>query len=129
MINDTFRPKNGGNAPAWYKYFSYFAFDRSSHAVYHAPKPEILLPGSTSCPDPSSQRETHHAREQLSWEREIFSGYTMHMARKKTGKPDRQLPVSLDSNQQTVELILAISRDEYGGVPSCLTELFADVAA
>lgn len=53
----------------------------------------------------------------------------MHMARKKTGKPDRQLPVSLDSNQQTVELILAISRDEYGGGPSCLTELFADVAA
>lgn len=50
------------------------------------------------------------------------------MARKKTKKPDRQLPASQAANQQTIELILAISRAEYGEVPPRLAALFADVA-
>ena len=58
----------------------------------------------------------------------FFSGYSRHMARKKTRKPDQQMPASHVANQQTVGLILAISRDEYGAVPPRLAALFADVA-
>jgi hypothetical protein len=50
------------------------------------------------------------------------------MARKKTKKPDRQIPADQAANQQTVELILAIYRDEYGKVPPSLAGLFSDVA-
>jgi len=50
------------------------------------------------------------------------------MARKKTQKPDQQLPAFHVANQQTVELILAIYRDEYGKIPPGLTGLFSDVA-
>lgn len=50
------------------------------------------------------------------------------MARKKTKKPDRQIPARQAANQQTVELILSIARDEYGEVPPHLAALFADVA-
>ena len=50
------------------------------------------------------------------------------MPRKKTRKPDQQLPASQADSQQTVELILAISRDEYGEVPPRLAALFSDVA-
>lgn len=50
------------------------------------------------------------------------------MPRKKTSKPDQQLPASQADSQQTIELILAISRDEYGEVPPRLAALFSDVA-
>ncbi|MCX5864898.1 MAG: GAF domain-containing protein [Deltaproteobacteria bacterium] len=50
------------------------------------------------------------------------------MARKKIKKPDQQLPASHAANQQTVELILAIYREEYGKVPSSLAGLFSDAA-
>jgi len=50
------------------------------------------------------------------------------MARKKTKKPDHQLPASQSANQQTVRLILAICRDEYGEIPPRLAGLFSDVA-
>ncbi|MFA7346210.1 MAG: hypothetical protein WCZ86_00485 [Desulfurivibrionaceae bacterium] len=41
----------------------------------------------------------------------------MHMARKKTKPPKHQLPAYQAGSQQTIELILAIARDEYGEVP------------
>lgn len=50
------------------------------------------------------------------------------MARKKTKKPDRQIPADQAANQQTVELILAIYRDEYGKISPSLAGLFSDVA-
>jgi len=52
----------------------------------------------------------------------------MHMARKKTNPPKHQLPGYQTGSQQTVELILAIARDEYGEVPPKLSGLFEDVA-
>lgn len=51
------------------------------------------------------------------------------MARKKSRKqPDRQLPAAQAAIQQTLELILSISRNEYGEVPPRLAALFSDVA-
>jgi hypothetical protein len=50
------------------------------------------------------------------------------MPRKKTKKTDRQIPAVQTANQQTVELILAIARDEYGNVPPGIAGLFSDVA-
>ncbi len=52
----------------------------------------------------------------------------MHMARKNIRKSDRQLSPSQAANQQTVGMILAISLDEYGEIPSRLVMLFSDVA-
>ncbi|MFH1020529.1 MAG: hypothetical protein V1782_07980 [Pseudomonadota bacterium] len=50
------------------------------------------------------------------------------MARKESKTPDRQLPADHAANKQTVGLIFAIARDEYGEVPPRLTSLFSDVA-
>ncbi|HIJ89906.1 MAG: GAF domain-containing protein [Desulfobulbaceae bacterium] len=49
------------------------------------------------------------------------------MTRNKIEKPDRQLPDYQTANQQTVGLIFAISRDEYGEIPPRLVTLFSDV--
>lgn len=50
------------------------------------------------------------------------------MAQKKTMTPDRQLAAHQSDNQQTIEMILAVSRAEYGKVPPRLAELLEDVA-
>jgi len=50
------------------------------------------------------------------------------MPRKKTKKPARPLPADQAANQQTIALILAIAREEYGEIPPRLAALFADVA-
>jgi hypothetical protein len=50
------------------------------------------------------------------------------MPRKKTQKPVRPLPADQAANQQTIALILAIAREEYGEIPPRLAALFADVA-
>ena len=109
MINDRFRPKKYRDAVQVIKetlFFSYFTFDRSSQAVISCSKPEVLLPGT----------------------RDFLQDTTRHMARKKTKKTDRQLPAAQAANQQTVGLILAIFRDEYGEIPPRLAALFSDVA-
>jgi len=51
-----------------------------------------------------------------------------HMAQTKTMTPDRQLSAHQSDNQQTIELILAVSLAEYGKVPPRLAELLEDVA-
>ncbi len=53
----------------------------------------------------------------------------MHMARKTSHNPARQLPAAQVENLQTVELIRAVARDEYGEIPPRLDGLFDDVAA
>ena len=53
----------------------------------------------------------------------------MHMARKTSHTPARQRSAAQVKNLQTVELILAIARDEYGEIPPRLGGLFDDVAA
>ncbi|MHB1228511.1 MAG: GAF domain-containing protein [Desulfurivibrionaceae bacterium] len=53
----------------------------------------------------------------------------MHMARKTSHNPARQRSAAQVENLQTVELILAIARDEYGEIPPRLGGLFDDVAA
>ncbi|MHB1185436.1 MAG: GAF domain-containing protein [Desulfobulbia bacterium] len=53
----------------------------------------------------------------------------MHMVRKTSHPPARQQPAAQVENLQTVELILAIAKDEYGEIPPGLDGLFADVAA
>ena len=50
------------------------------------------------------------------------------MPRKTTQKPVRPLPEDQAANQQTIALILAIAREEYGEIPPRLAALFADVA-
>ena len=50
------------------------------------------------------------------------------MAQTKTITPDRQLSANQSDNQQTIELIIAVSRAEYGKVLPRLAELLADVA-
>lgn len=50
------------------------------------------------------------------------------MPPKKTKKPAQPLSADQAANQQTIELILAIAREEYGEIPPRLAALFADVA-
>ncbi len=58
----------------------------------------------------------------------FISEYSRHMTRKKTKETDRHMPAHQVANQQTIALILAIYRDEYGKISPSLAGLFSDVA-